>query len=59
MKKQDESAKKIYTMLAFQYKPLEKLLLSNCSKEAKEKYLLMSYSKKITTLDQLAQKLDL
>ena len=59
LKKSEENAKKVYTMLAFQYQPLEKHLLSQCNANSKKQYHAMSYAKKIMTLDILASQLGL
>ena len=55
MAKKVDNAKKVFNILGFQYKPLEKRLLKDMP-ELKAMYESMSYSKKIKALDMYAQQ---
>lgn len=55
MNKKVDNAKKVFEMLGFQYKPLEKKLLKDMP-ELKAMYKSMSYAKKIKALDMYAQQ---
>lgn len=54
-----DSAKMMYEMLSFQYKPLERKLLSNIPDDLKLKYRQMGYIQKIKVLDKVASSLGL
>jgi len=57
--KTKDSAKKIFDMLAFQYRPMEKMLLRGLDQETAQKYQLLPYSRKIAILDMMASKFGL
>lgn len=57
-KNKKDTARQVFNMLAFQYKPLEKTFYKEFP-ELVSKYKSMSYSKKIKALDMLAQHLGL
>ena len=57
--KMNDPAKLVYSMFAFQYKPLENKLLSNAPDFIKEKYNKLPTFKKIIVLDKYAAQLGL
>jgi hypothetical protein len=61
--KKTDSAKAVFDMLAFQYKPLERKVLAQLKEYKREdlikQYKSCSYARKIAILDGMAQKFGL